>query len=131
MSVYRPLFNELSDDAYAIAKGILEEALRAAADNKPAPHYQRSKTSPFVDVVNNSLAAKLCERFGWQQIAMWRDALHRVTCLAVRLGCGHKSEVEISENVLEDMDPGEFLLSLERYGESGRRCYCVQHEAQP
>lgn len=124
MGVFRPLFYELSDDAYAIAKGILEQALVQA---QPCARYSRPSTALlFNHLFEGSAGRVVCEQFGWRSATMYREALDRTTVLVAKLMCWHRVEVRMSESVIEDSNLEKLLLSLGWRVQNARRCYCVQ-----
>lgn len=128
MSVFRPLYVELSDDAYAIAKGILEQALIKA---QPCARYSRpSAASLFGQLFESSAGRVVCDEFGWQSATMYREPMDRSTTLTAKLNCGHRSSVTFTDHLVET-EPRlvDLLVSLGRGVHGARRCYCVPREA--
>lgn len=127
-AVYRPLFYELSDDLFAIAKGIVEAALHKA---QPRARYSRPSNAYLFNALFDSSAGQLvCEQYGWKSATMYREAADRTTVLVAKLACGHPVEVRFSDNVAET-EPriASLLESLGIRAQDARRCYCVQREA--
>lgn len=123
---FRELFVELSREAFEIAKGIGEQAVRRAEESRVL-HAPAAPAKPLAfDFVGRHVA----ERYRWSYVETRR---HRATCdvsWLVRLKCGHHHVIAFPERVLH-RSPSEafdFLLDhLDNHAHE-RSCYCVQHE---
>lgn len=133
MSVYRPLFNELSKDLFDIVKGITEQAVARAKEREAL-----FKIGPVGMVLNLSndepVATWLQKRYGWKRHAISRCAYNESVEVAARLLCGHVTQyLPISERALHlSISPAEaFMIALDKAVQnSPRGCYCVQREEE-
>lgn len=128
--VFRELFNELSAEAFALVKGIGEQAVALAQPQ--AQPVRQSQTSRLVDTVNDGHVGRwLCNHYGWKRVRMTRKADCESVLIRVILHCGHVQHMTIDESSIEDVQRDRVFDLIDRIWHEGRRkhpCYCVPRE---
>lgn len=97
---YRPLVHELGDDVIAALKGVLEGAVTKALQ----PEEPRRRASLFiamVDLIEGSIGRRLCEAFGFDTIACWRDPRDATFVVAAKRR-GRRESTRRRESLFED-----------------------------
>ena len=122
---FRDLFVELPLALFETLQGIGEQAVRNAHPQEP--YCKPSASSAFIDAVNNAfLGDRLCERFGWKSVEVWRSAVTRDTEFGVSLHCGHRCSFPIPDRLIEATPTIQIAdLIADAWDSGGRACYCV------
>ena len=132
-SVFRPLFVELGEDAFAIAKGIAEQAVKQALD-RAKPTGEIDRLSRMLGALSDGPGARhLASRYGWTEHRFSRPPYDRAVYIRAELRCGHVVRLEpVSELALMLASHGEMLHTfidlLDRRANEARYCYCVPCE---
>jgi hypothetical protein len=129
MSPFRDLFVALTDEAFAIAKGIGEQAVKKAQD---VPKQSLSRVFLLLEALSSGPGERfMANRFGWSTWLIQRSAYRADIEVRALLHCGHVLHLEpIDERVLSSALRGEMLDilidAIDRRVEKAPRWYCVQ-----
>lgn len=127
----RELFHELTADAFAIAKAMLEEAIKKA--RPPESHHRQSRVAKLAELTNRGpLGGLLCRQYGWERVVMYRTADRDAVTICVRLPCGHSHRFSYSDATIEASTPSHCMTLIERGWDSVKApCYCVRRWYDP
>lgn len=119
----RDLFIELPSTLFDLLKLLGEQAVTDAQERRSAQENYRLSLDPFR---SGAIASALCERYGWTKSETQRSAMRRSTILLGKLSCGHWSNYELTDNVIEDSAPRTLLRVVDDLVARGRSCLCMQ-----
>lgn len=137
---FRELFVELSEQAFAVARAIGEQAV-AEAKKRADDHaflykraYAESRESKLLHAIHHGPGAGFLRgRYNWCEFAIVRSEWRTSFEIWPRLKCGHWTKLDpIDERVLAMAQHGAILDALldaiDDRVQLGRDCYCVPRE---
>lgn len=127
---FREMFVELSAEAFAIAKAIGEQAIKAAEEKKVFERVPAA-IAPAKGLDLDYIGPRVAHRYGWTYVESRRNRATDDVSWIVRLKCEHHHVVTFPCRALfmrMTSEAFEYLLDhLDEHAHE-RSCYCVQLE---